>query len=333
MAPIQKKMVRVLSCDVLDHMHGAVSAEEIVLASRFKNLSMNSKWPVPKRQKVQPNNQTSSQTAEAGDMEDSVLRAFAPDNCTITSSLVLAASKIDKFRGDFEKAKEEAKHFAFKSNQDVKALVSDMWDRFAVKLGVRMLRKLSDKQRISVEVHAELSTDVDSSVAKAHQILYLYAVHGFPKERVQLKFASSWESVQACKALQEEGIKCTFVGHSSISSNGAKQSMLNKAEMVAEKSNEITVSAEIDACFCSDAETAVAKAREMLSSFAAEGVDKKHVLLKLVSSWEGVQACKTLKAEGIRCTYMGHSRSFQDESDDDAMEVEKQTDASWRWSA
>merc|ERR1712054_401036 len=101
-------------------------------------------------------------------------------------------------------------------------------------------------------------------------------------------------------------------------------SWVNQAQLVVEKPNEVTLSAEIDPCFCSDVDTAVAKAHEMLNSFAAEGVDKKHVLLKLVSSWEGVQACKTLKAEGIRCTYMGHSRSFQDESDDNAMELEKQ---------
>lgn len=39
----------------------------------------------------------------------------------------------------------------------------------------------------------------------------------------------------------------------------------------------------------------------LLFVFASSGVDKNRILIKIASTWEGIQACKVLQADGIRC--------------------------------
>lgn len=61
------------------------------------------------------------------------------------------------------------------------------------------------------------------------------------------------------------------------------------------------VSTEVDARISFDTEAMVAKARTLIALYAANGVGKDRVLIKLASTWEGIQAAKVLEAEGIHC--------------------------------
>jgi len=59
------------------------------------------------------------------------------------------------------------------------------------------------------------------------------------------------------------------------------------------------VSTEIDARLSFDTEACVVKGREIIAKYKEKGVDKNRILIKLASTWEGLQAGKRLEAEGI----------------------------------
>lgn len=61
------------------------------------------------------------------------------------------------------------------------------------------------------------------------------------------------------------------------------------------------VSTEVDARLSFDADATIKKAREIITAYEAAGISKKRVLIKIASTWEGIQAAKTLQAEGIAC--------------------------------
>lgn len=61
------------------------------------------------------------------------------------------------------------------------------------------------------------------------------------------------------------------------------------------------VSTEVDARLSFDTAGTVARARRIIELFAAEGVGKDRVLIKMASTWEGIQAAAQLEREGIHC--------------------------------
>ena len=64
--------------------------------------------------------------------------------------------------------------------------------------------------RVSTEVDARLSFDVQGSLAKAREYIALYKEAGIDKERILIKLASTWEGIQAAKELEKEGIHCNM---------------------------------------------------------------------------------------------------------------------------
>ncbi|WP_036169319.1 transaldolase [Massilia sp. 9096] len=61
------------------------------------------------------------------------------------------------------------------------------------------------------------------------------------------------------------------------------------------------VSTEIDAALSFDTEATVAKGRELIALYEKAGIDRKRVLIKIASTWEGIRAAEILEKEGIRC--------------------------------
>lgn len=59
------------------------------------------------------------------------------------------------------------------------------------------------------------------------------------------------------------------------------------------------VSTEVDSKFSFDTERMVAKAHRFIELYKEKGVDKSRVLIKLPSTWEGIQAGAILEKEGI----------------------------------
>ena len=61
------------------------------------------------------------------------------------------------------------------------------------------------------------------------------------------------------------------------------------------------VSTEVDARLSYDTEGSIAKGREIIAQYAAAGVAKDRILIKIASTWEGIQAAAVLEKEGIHC--------------------------------
>jgi transaldolase len=61
------------------------------------------------------------------------------------------------------------------------------------------------------------------------------------------------------------------------------------------------VSTEVDARLSFNTIATVHKARHLIALYEEEGVDRSRILIKIASTWEGIQAAKVLEEEGITC--------------------------------
>jgi len=122
--------------------------------------------------------------ADSGDI-DAVAR-WKPQDATTNPSLLLSASQDARYR-----------HL----------LDADM-DRMFVNFGREILRHIAG--RVSTEVDARLSFDVERSVQKAGKFIELYERAGVSRERVLIKLASTWEGIRAAEKLEREGIHCNM---------------------------------------------------------------------------------------------------------------------------
>ena len=61
------------------------------------------------------------------------------------------------------------------------------------------------------------------------------------------------------------------------------------------------VSTEVDARLSFDVKGSVEKARHLISLYEAAGISRKRILIKLASTWEGIEAARILEKEEIHC--------------------------------
>jgi transaldolase len=61
------------------------------------------------------------------------------------------------------------------------------------------------------------------------------------------------------------------------------------------------VSTEVDARLSFDTKATIAKARELIVLYEKSGIDRKRILIKIASTWEGIEAAKVLEKDGIHC--------------------------------
>jgi transaldolase len=61
------------------------------------------------------------------------------------------------------------------------------------------------------------------------------------------------------------------------------------------------VSTEVDASLSFDTQATLNKARELIRLYEEIGTDRKRILIKIASTWEGIKAAEQLELEGIHC--------------------------------
>ncbi|MFT5887239.1 MAG: transaldolase [Zhongshania sp.] len=96
---------------------------------------------------------------------------------------------------------------------------------------------------------------------------------------------------------------------SSLLSAGRSQAKLQQAatQLAVEIGAEICqlvpgkVSTEVDARLSFNTEKMIAEAHKIVALYQQKGIAKERLLIKIASTWEGVQAAKVLEAEGIEC--------------------------------
>lgn len=140
--------------------------------------------------------------ADTGDFAS--IKQYAPQDATTNPSLLLKAAEIPEYKPVVDKALAAAK----KSSQSGAALVDLAMTRLSVGFGCEILKIIPG--RVSTEVDARLSFDVQGSVAKAKQIIDLYKAEGVAKERILIKLAATWEGVKAAEILRQDGIRCNM---------------------------------------------------------------------------------------------------------------------------
>jgi transaldolase len=61
------------------------------------------------------------------------------------------------------------------------------------------------------------------------------------------------------------------------------------------------VSTEVDARLSFDTKGTIDKARHLISLYEKDGIDRKRILIKIASTWEGIRAAEQLEKEDIHC--------------------------------
>jgi transaldolase len=86
--------------------------------------------------------------------------------------------------------------------------LDEIVDRLLVRFGLEILKVVPG--RVSTEVDARLSFDTAATIARAERIMDWYEEAGIGRDRVLIKVASTWEGIQAAKALEHQGIRCNL---------------------------------------------------------------------------------------------------------------------------
>src|SRR3982750_315441 len=133
--------------------------------------------------------------ADTGDV-DAVAR-WKPQDATTNPSLLLTSAEDPRYRPLVEKAIRDA------GGDPERAM-----DTLFVRFGGEILKHVAG--RVSTEVDARLSFDVEKSVAKARTLISLYEKHGIKRDRILIKLASTWEGIRAAEKLEKEGIQCNM---------------------------------------------------------------------------------------------------------------------------
>ena len=82
-------------------------------------------------------------------------------------------------------------------------------DKLFVSFGAEILKVVEG--RVSTEVDARLSFDMERQVAKALKLIALYEELGVSKDRVLIKLSSTWEGIKAAEVLERDhGIHCNL---------------------------------------------------------------------------------------------------------------------------
>ena len=82
--------------------------------------------------------------------------------------------------------------------------IDEVIDRLLVRFGCEILSLIPG--RVSTEVDARLSFDIEASVARAERLIELYQAEGVHIDRVLIKVASTWEGIRAAERLERRGI-------------------------------------------------------------------------------------------------------------------------------
>ncbi len=140
--------------------------------------------------------------ADTGDFAS--IRKYQPRDATTNPSLILKAATMPEYAGLVDKAVADARQ----AGGGATAVLAGAMDRLAVAFGLEILKIVPN--RVSTEVDARMSFDTTASVAKARQLIAMYAAAGIPKERILIKLASTWEGIQAARQLKSDGIRCNL---------------------------------------------------------------------------------------------------------------------------
>jgi transaldolase len=133
--------------------------------------------------------------ADTGDID--AVERWKPQDATTNPSLLLGAAEDPRWR-----------HLLDESIRQSAGETAAAMDWLFVLFGREILKHVAG--RVSTEVDARLSFDIEASLQKARNLIQLYEKAGVRRSRVLIKLASTWEGIQAAGRLEREGIHCNM---------------------------------------------------------------------------------------------------------------------------
>ena len=141
--------------------------------------------------------------ADTGDIDS--IEQFRPRDATTNPSLIAQAAQMPQYKDVVDGALRWSRNAA---GNHTAAVISEAVDRLSVEFGLRILSIVPG--RVSTEVDARLSYDIDASITKARKLISQYEAAGISRNRVLIKLASTWEGIKAAERLEREGIHCNL---------------------------------------------------------------------------------------------------------------------------
>jgi len=139
---------------------------------------------------------------DTGDINS--IKKYEPQDATTNPSLIYAAAQDPQY----EHLIEDAIRHGMEKTSNQRHLMRYIMDKLFVNFGAEILKIVPG--RVSTEVDARLSFDIEGSIQKATTLIDLYESMGVDRHRVLIKLASTWEGVQAARHLEKEGIHCNM---------------------------------------------------------------------------------------------------------------------------
>lgn len=140
--------------------------------------------------------------ADTGDFNS--IAKFKPQDATTNPSLVYQAAMMPEYAA----LTTDALAYAKTKSSVLEEQVEWASDKLFVNFGCEILKLIPG--RVSTEVDARLSFDMEASLAKARRFIALYEEQGYSRERVLIKLSSTWEGIKAAEQLEKEGIHCNL---------------------------------------------------------------------------------------------------------------------------
>ncbi len=140
--------------------------------------------------------------ADTGEFEE--IQQYQPTDATTNPSLILAAATKPEYQFLINQAIQRGKKQSTNPKEQLEAII----DQLFVSFGLEILKLVPG--RVSTEVDARLSYDVEGSIKKARHLIELYEAAGIQRKQVLIKLASTWEGIQAASILEKEGIHCNM---------------------------------------------------------------------------------------------------------------------------
>jgi transaldolase len=140
--------------------------------------------------------------ADTGDFE--AIAQYKPRDATTNPSLLFQAAQ----KPHYQPLVDGALDFALRSSGDQVTRAQEFMDKLFVTFGCEILKIVPG--RVSTEVDARLSFDVEGTLAKARKLMGMYQQAGIGRERILVKVASTWEGIRAAEVLEREGIHCNL---------------------------------------------------------------------------------------------------------------------------
>ena len=143
--------------------------------------------------------------SDTGDIN--AIHQFRPQDATTNPSLIADAAGKPEYQSIVDDVLKQMRKDAAPGASD-KEVAARAFRPLEVAFGRKILDIIPG--RVSTEVDARLSYDIDKSVAEARAIIDLYDKAGISRDRILVKLASTWEGIKGAEILEREGIHCNM---------------------------------------------------------------------------------------------------------------------------